>query len=174
MSQSSDEHPNQESASSSANPMSSSPPVASSSLATLCPPVPANSEPASDHPSALATETTSTYSQYRGHEESHNGRLPASLPQESISNYASRPNLTLGDLARQTKLLAAYHDMLSGQVARFGERIHDLHNAIILVMEDCGQTPEVNRSVATDHAHQPDEAASAQHSTPSQTTPDHR
>jgi hypothetical protein len=158
MSQSLDGHPNQGSSSSSVKSMGSSPPVAANSLS------------APNSTSYPGTETPIINSQNRGYEESQDG-LPASLSQEGVSDRGGQSDLTLGDvrhpvvficshpltcpdqLARQTKLLASHYDKLSGHVAIFGRRLHDLHDAINLVMER--QSPEDHnnpRSFATDPA----------------------
>ncbi|KAH7250148.1 uncharacterized protein BKA55DRAFT_738521 [Fusarium redolens] len=140
MSQSLDGHPNQGSSSSSVKSMGSRPPVVANSLS------------APNSTSYPGTETPIINSQNRGYEESQDG-LPASLSQEGVSDRGGQSDLTLGDLARQTKLLASHYDKLSGHVAIFGRRLHDLHDAINLVMER--QSPEDHnnpRSFATDPA----------------------
>ncbi|EXM34067.1 hypothetical protein FOTG_02506 [Fusarium oxysporum f. sp. vasinfectum 25433] len=155
MSQSSNGHPSEGSASSPAMCMSSSPSVVSSS------PTPANSESVPNRISSMASETPSANSQYKGYEESHDDRLPAASSQMGMTDHGSRTYLSLGD------------DKLSGNVAIFGDRLHNLHDAINLVLERQNQEVNNPRSFVTDPVHWPDEAASAQHSAHSQSTPDH-
>jgi hypothetical protein len=139
----------------------------------------------------MASETPSANSQYKDYEESHDDRLPAAPSQMGMTDHGSRTYLSLGDvrhhpvfisrrpltcpdqLARQTKLLATHYDKLSGNIAIFGDRLHNLHDAINLVLERQNQEVNNPRSFVTDPVHWPDEAASAQHSAHSQSTPDH-
>ncbi|KAI7765708.1 hypothetical protein LZL87_000821 [Fusarium oxysporum] len=119
----------------------------------------------------MATETPSTNSQYKGYEESHDDRLPAAPSQMGMTDHGSRTYLSLAYSTNETPRDPL--DKLSGNIAIFGERLHDLHDAINLVMERQNQEVNNPRSFATDPAHWPDEAASAQHSAHSLSTPDH-